>query len=120
MDYESSEDETDTEPEPTLIMKNDEAKNKSSIWSSLSSLVGSKQLSMSDVEPVIAKMRDHLIGKNVAAEVANKLCQSVASKLEGKVLGKRQEFLKYRRTPSGVWFFRNLFHGPSYRQRYFG
>ena len=42
---------------------------------------------MSDIEPVIAKMRDHLIGKNVASDVASKLCDSVAAKLEGKVLG---------------------------------
>merc|ERR1712203_1114409 len=48
---------------------------------------GTKQLTDADVEPVISKMRDHLIGKNVASEVADKLCQSVASKLEGKVLG---------------------------------
>ncbi len=59
----------------------------SGLWSSLSSLVGQKQLNASDIEPVITKMRDHLIGKNVAADVANKLCESVSAKLEGKVLG---------------------------------
>jgi signal recognition particle receptor subunit alpha len=32
-------------------------------------------------------MRDHLIAKNVAAEIAEKLCDSVATKLEGRVLG---------------------------------
>jgi len=57
------------------------------IWSSLSSLVGSKQLSSADVEPVIAKMQEHLIAKNVAAEVAADLCKSVSNKLEGKVMG---------------------------------
>jgi len=60
---------------------------KSGIWSSLSSLVGSKQLSSADVEPVIAKMQEHLIAKNVAAEVAADLCKSVSNKLEGKVMG---------------------------------
>lgn len=59
----------------------------SGLWSSLSSLVGQKQLTADDIEPVISKMRDHLIGKNVASDVANKLCQSVAVKLEGKVMG---------------------------------
>ena len=58
------------------------------MWSSLSSLVGSKQLSSNDIAPVIAKMQDHLIGKNVAADVAINLCKSVANKLEGKVMGK--------------------------------
>merc|ERR1712018_135220 len=60
---------------------------KHGIWSTLTSLVGSKQLTDADVQPVINKMRDHLISKNVASEVADKLCQSVAAKLEGKVLG---------------------------------
>lgn len=35
--------------------------------------------------PVLDKMRDHLIAKNVAAEIAGKLCDSVAAKLNGKV-----------------------------------
>ena len=56
-------------------------------WSSLTSLVGNKTLTRSDIEPVIAKMQDHLISKNVAADVAVKLCDSVANNLEGKVLG---------------------------------
>ena len=85
MDEEESDDET-------LISDIDENKGKSGIWSTLTSLVGTKQLTDADVEPVISKMRDHLIGKNVASEVADKLCQSVASKLEGKVLGKSPSF----------------------------
>jgi len=80
MDADDSDDET-------LISDISENKGKSGIWSTLSSLVGSKQLTDADVQPVINKMRDHLIGKNVASEVADNLCQSVASKLEGKVLG---------------------------------
>jgi len=78
----------DESDEETLISDIDDNKGaKHGIWSTLTSLVGSKQLTEADVEPVINKMRDHLIGKNVASEVADKLCQSVASKLEGKVLG---------------------------------
>ena len=57
------------------------------IWSSLSSLVGSKPLSHENIEPVISKMQDHLIGKNVAADVAVNLCQSITNKLEGKICG---------------------------------
>jgi len=56
-------------------------------WSSLTSLVGNKTLTRGDIEPVISKMQDHLISKNVAADVAVKLCDSVANNLEGKVLG---------------------------------
>uniref|UniRef100_A0A673FWQ6 SRP54-type proteins GTP-binding domain-containing protein n=1 Tax=Sinocyclocheilus rhinocerous TaxID=307959 RepID=A0A673FWQ6_9TELE len=53
----------------------------------LKGLVGSKNLTQEDMEPVLDKMRDHLITKNVAAEIASQLCNSVAKKLEGKVMG---------------------------------
>merc|ERR1712203_158887 len=48
---------------------------------------GTKQLTDADVEPVISKMRDHLIGKNVASDVAINLCNSVTNKLEGQICG---------------------------------
>uniref|UniRef100_A0A8C5B2W3 SRP receptor subunit alpha n=1 Tax=Gadus morhua TaxID=8049 RepID=A0A8C5B2W3_GADMO len=53
----------------------------------LKGLVGAKSLSREDMEPVLDKMRDHLIAKNVAAEISIQLCDSVAKKLEGKVMG---------------------------------
>lgn len=53
----------------------------------LKGLVGSKTLSQQDMEPVLEKMKDHLIAKNVAADIALRLCDSVARKLEGKVMG---------------------------------
>jgi len=81
------EDDDDEEYLDEMMMESEEVKGKGGLWSSLTSLVGSKQLTMSDIEPVITKMRDHLIGKNVASDVAGKLCESVAAKLEGKVLG---------------------------------
>uniref|UniRef100_A0A3B3T6M3 SRP receptor subunit alpha n=1 Tax=Paramormyrops kingsleyae TaxID=1676925 RepID=A0A3B3T6M3_9TELE len=52
----------------------------------LKGLVGSKNLTRKDMEPVLEKMRDHLIAKNVAADIASQLCDSVAKKLEGKVM----------------------------------
>jgi len=55
--------------------------------SSLRSLVSAKTLTQADVQPVLDKMREHLIAKNVAADIAEKLCESVATKLEGRVLG---------------------------------
>jgi len=71
----------------------EEAKQKTTskgyggIWSSLSGLVGSKPLTRQDIDPVILKMQEHLMAKNVAADVAFKLCDSVTSKLEGKICG---------------------------------
>ena len=91
----------------------------------LKGLVGSKSLTRDDMESVLEKMKDHLIGttsqlflsfslshrldfllhftsasspnhsssfsdptaKNVAADIASQLCDSVAKKLEGKVMG---------------------------------
>uniref|UniRef100_A0A665UJE2 SRP54-type proteins GTP-binding domain-containing protein n=1 Tax=Echeneis naucrates TaxID=173247 RepID=A0A665UJE2_ECHNA len=53
----------------------------------LKGLVGSKSLTREDMEPVLEKMRDHLIAKNVAADISSQLCDSVAKKLEGKVMG---------------------------------
>lgn len=53
----------------------------------LKGLVGAKSLSREDMEPVLDKMKDHLIAKNVAAEISARLCDSVAKKLEGKVMG---------------------------------
>lgn len=80
----------------------------------LKGLVGSKNLTREDMESVLEKMKDHLIGrtqtsprqcrecfksslfsylscsslaKNVAADISAQLCDSVAKKLEGKVMG---------------------------------
>ena len=49
-------------------------------------LVGGKSLSDADITPVLDKLQDHLISKNVAAEISEKLCNSVRQKLEGKVI----------------------------------
>jgi len=60
---------------------------KSGFTSLFTSLVGGKTLSEGDVAPVLDKLRELLIGKNVAAEIASKLCASVGSKLIGKHVG---------------------------------
>uniref|UniRef100_A0AAX7TD88 SRP54-type proteins GTP-binding domain-containing protein n=1 Tax=Astatotilapia calliptera TaxID=8154 RepID=A0AAX7TD88_ASTCA len=57
------------------------------LFGMLKGLVGSKSLTREDMEPVLEKMKDHLIAKNVAADIASQLCDSVAKKLEGKVMG---------------------------------
>ncbi|RUS77229.1 hypothetical protein EGW08_015004 [Elysia chlorotica] len=57
------------------------------MFSMFRNLVGSKTLTADDLQPVLEKMKDHLIAKNVAADIALKLCESVSAKLEGKVLG---------------------------------
>jgi len=59
----------------------------SSVFSMFKGLVGNKSLSRESMQDVLEKLRDHLIAKNVASDIAIKLCDSVATKLEGKVIG---------------------------------
>lgn len=60
---------------------------KGGMFSMFRGLVGSKNLTAETMKPALEKFKDHLITKNVAADIALKLCDSVATKLEGKVLG---------------------------------
>lgn len=66
---------------------NDPSKKSSGMMSLFKGLVGSKNLTQDDMKPALEKFKDHLIGKNVASDIAYRLCDSVAAKLEGKVLG---------------------------------
>lgn len=61
-----------------------------SLFSSLKGLVGGKTLTKEMITPVMDKMQEHLIAKNVAAEIAKKLCDNVALNLEGKQIGNFQ------------------------------
>uniref|UniRef100_A0A182QWA7 SRP54-type proteins GTP-binding domain-containing protein n=1 Tax=Anopheles farauti TaxID=69004 RepID=A0A182QWA7_9DIPT len=64
-----------------------QASGRGGMFSMFKGLVGSKNLTQEDMQPALDKLRDHLIGKNVASDIAQKLCDSVAGKLEGKVIG---------------------------------
>ncbi|XP_046967837.1 signal recognition particle receptor subunit alpha homolog [Vanessa cardui] len=77
----------DSSSEDEVEQTHSSPKKSGGMFSIFKGLVGSKALSEETMRPVLDKMRDHLIGKNVAADIANKLCDSVSAKLEGKVLG---------------------------------
>lgn len=64
------------------------------MFSMFTNLVGSKALSREDLEPVLAKLKDNLIAKNVASEVAESLTESVMVKLEGSVMGTFQSMAR--------------------------
>lgn len=64
------------------------------MFSMFSNLVGNKALTREDLEPVLAKLRDTLIAKNVANEVAGSLIESVMVKLEGSVMGTFQSIAR--------------------------
>ena len=57
------------------------------MFSFFKSLTGGRTITHEAMEPALEKMKEHLVTKNVAIEIAEKLCGSVASKLEGKVVG---------------------------------
>ena len=68
--------------------KEEEETTKSSgIFAYLSKLTSQRTLSRDDLEPVLREMKEHLINKNVAAEIASNLCESVASTLVGQKVG---------------------------------
>ncbi|XP_017885466.1 signal recognition particle receptor subunit alpha homolog isoform X1 [Ceratina calcarata] len=79
-----SEDESEEEIESSTPQVQ---KKNNSMFSMFKSLVGNKSLKRDDMIPVLEKLKDHLITKNVAADIAQKLCDSVGVKLEGKMLG---------------------------------
>lgn len=66
-----------------------ESSNKagSALSSLFSRFTGSKVLTKQDLEPVLAEMEKHLMSKNVAKDIAEKICEGVGAALVGKRLG---------------------------------
>ncbi|XP_060702683.1 signal recognition particle receptor subunit alpha isoform X1 [Hemiscyllium ocellatum] len=90
VDYESSEEQEEEEEEVVQETSHNGVKKRGGfggMFGMLKGLVGSKSLTPQDMQPVLEKMKDHLIAKNVAADITVQLCESVAKKLEGKVMG---------------------------------
>jgi signal recognition particle receptor subunit alpha len=74
----------------------DDAETASSSWGGIASssigsffkgLTGNKVLTAADLEKPLQQMRDSLVSKNVATEVANSLCESVSQSIQGQTLG---------------------------------
>ncbi len=78
----------DSDPAPTSSLPTESAKpTGGGVFSFFKSLTGGKTITRAAMDPVLEKMKEHLITKNVAAEISERLCESVAAKLEGKVIG---------------------------------
>ncbi|KAJ3082205.1 hypothetical protein HK102_001857 [Quaeritorhiza haematococci] len=61
---------------------------KGGVFSFFQNLTGvKKELTESDLVPVMSKMKEHLINKNVAADIASVLCESVAKGMVGQKPG---------------------------------
>lgn len=86
-DLEVNSESEDSSDEEEIEQSKEQVQKKTSMFTMFKSLVGSKSLKQDDMLPVLEKLKDHLITKNVAADIAQKLCDSVGAKLEGKILG---------------------------------
>lgn len=60
-----------------------------------SRLTGSKILTDQDLKPVLDAMKQHLMKKNVAMEIADKVCEGVGENLVGKKVGGFQSRLRF-------------------------
>ena len=65
----------------------------SSFGSLFSRLTGSKTLTVEDLNPVLEGMKQHLMKKNVAKEIAEKVCEGVGESLVGRKVGGFQSTL---------------------------
>lgn len=91
---EENEEYVDDNEDDEMEQERGDAKPKTSskrgfggIFNVFKGLVGSRTITRDQLSPILDKMRVFLIEKNVAAEIAEKLCTSVGEKLEGKTLG---------------------------------
>eukprot|EP00091_Calanus_sinicus_P009053 TRINITY_DN21428_c0_g1_i1.p2 TRINITY_DN21428_c0_g1~~TRINITY_DN21428_c0_g1_i1.p2 ORF type:complete len:160 (-),score=67.85 TRINITY_DN21428_c0_g1_i1:683-1162(-) len=75
------------EDDEEMLKSSTSGKSGGGMFSMFSNLVGNKALTREDLEPVLGKLKDNLISKNVASEVATSLIESVMVKLEGSVMG---------------------------------
>nr|CAG8473768.1 1903_t:CDS:10 [Entrophospora candida] len=81
---ESEGDEDEEEEEMNDKISNDNQNKASSIFSFFKNITGQKTITEQDLAPALAIMKDHLIKKNVAADIAIHLCESVAKKIVGQ------------------------------------
>ncbi|CAN1312786.1 Signal recognition particle receptor subunit alpha homolog [Linum perenne] len=80
---------SESEDEEDEVGKDSMPDSKKKGWfsSMFQSIAGKANLEKSDLEPALKALKDRLMTKNVAEEIAEKLCESVAASLEGKKLG---------------------------------
>lgn len=92
-DTESS-DEDELNDDATVVGNVGKSSYFGTIWKSISY---NKTLTLEDLKPILDQLRDHLTAKNVAAEIAEKLCESVGAKLEGQNINTWMNLKKFAR-----------------------
>lgn len=83
--FSSDSESEDDDDEPGSDEK-PEAKKKGWFSSVFQSITGKANLERTDLEPALKALKERLMTKNVAEEIAEKLCESVEASLEGKKL----------------------------------
>jgi len=90
-DWEFSNDKDTDDAITSALMAKGKAPNTANSLGALGSLfarlTGSKVLAEADLAPVLEAMKQHLMNKNVAAEIAEKVCEGVGETLVGKKVG---------------------------------
>ncbi|KAJ8768218.1 hypothetical protein K2173_021158 [Erythroxylum novogranatense] len=81
----SSESEAEEDEDVGKDSKPD-SKKKGWFSTMFQSIAGKANLEKADLKPALRALKDRLMTKNVAEEIAEKLCESVAASLEGKKL----------------------------------
>jgi len=82
----SDDDKDEEEEEEEEDAKAESSKSKSSFFGGWINRLTNRVLERDDLVPVLASFKEHLVAKNVASEIADKLCDSVIANLEGKKL----------------------------------
>ncbi|KAJ0262986.1 hypothetical protein HA466_0034300 [Hirschfeldia incana] len=82
----SSESESEDDDDEARSDEKPEAKKKGWFSSVFQSITGKANLERTDLEPALKALKERLMTKNVAEEIAEKLCESVEASLEGKKL----------------------------------
>ncbi|GER46224.1 signal recognition particle receptor alpha subunit family protein [Striga asiatica] len=85
-DIVSSDSESEEEEEEMGKDGGPDGKKKRWFSSMFQSIAGKANLEKSELEPALKALKDRLMTKNVAEEIAENLCDSVAASLEGKRL----------------------------------
>ncbi|RHZ79020.1 hypothetical protein Glove_152g39 [Diversispora epigaea] len=79
--------EEEDEDEEVNVVANGNKDKGSSMFSFFKNITGQKVITEDDLALVLANMKEHLIKKNVAADISTHLCESVAKNLVGQKTG---------------------------------
>jgi signal recognition particle receptor subunit alpha len=79
--------------EANKLQKEQTSSSLGTLGSMFARLTGSKTLTEEDLKPTLEAMKQHLMKKNVAKEISEKVCEGVGESLVGKKIGGFQSTL---------------------------